>query len=190
MLSTLGLEGKFVFGYIGTFYDFEGIYDLVDVFHKLHEQEESAVLLLVGGGETERAIREKLKEHKADYIKFVGKVPHERVVDYYALMDVMVYPRKRTRVTEMTTPLKPLEAMALGRPVICSSVGGLVELVGKGNGFFFPPGNYDMLINCCRTLMHDPVMRRELGAKGKERAFTERSWDKIVKKYVSVYDSL
>ena len=190
LLSSLGLEGKFVFGYLGTFYDFEGIYSLVDAFQKLHEQEKNAALLLVGGGETEGAIRKKLKRLNANYIIFVGKIPHERVLDYYALMDVIVYPRKHTRVTEMTTPLKPLEAMALGKPVICSSVGGLVELVGKENGLFFPPGNYDILVNCCRMLMHDPVMRKELGTNGKERAINERSWDKIVKKYIRVYDSI
>jgi PEP-CTERM/exosortase A-associated glycosyltransferase len=190
LLSALGLEDKFIFGYIGTFYDFEGIYDLLDTFDKLHDQEKNAVLVLVGGGETENAIRGKLKELNVDYIKFLGKVPHEKVLDYYALMDVMIYPRKSTRVTEMTTPLKPLEAMALGKPVICSSVGGLVELVGKENGLFFPPENYDILVNCCRMLMHDPVMRKELGTNGKERAINERSWDKIVKKYVGVYDSI
>jgi glycosyltransferase involved in cell wall biosynthesis len=188
LLSALGLAGKFVFGYIGTFYDFEGVYDLVDAFHKLHEQEENAALLLVGGGETETAIKERLKKLNSDHILFVGKVPHERVFDYYTLMDAMIYPRKSTRVTEMTTPLKPLEAMAIGTPVICSSVGGLVELVGVENGLFFPPGNYDILMDCCRMLMHDPEMRKTFGINGKKRAVTERSWHEIVKKYIDVYD--
>jgi glycogen synthase len=190
LLSSFGLEDKFVFGYIGTFYDFEDISGLIDTFHKLHKMEKSAALLLVGGGETEGAIRKKLKELNADYIAFTGKIPHERVLDYYALMDAVIYPRKSTRITEMTTPLKPLEAMALGKPVICSSVGGLVELVGKENGFFFPPGNYDALVACCRMLIHDPVMRNKLAINGKERVINKRSWDEIVKRYVRVYDSI
>jgi len=190
LLSALGLEGKFVFGYLGTFYDFEGIYSLLDAFLKLHEQEKDAALLLVGGGETEGILREKLKGLNADYIVFPGKVPNEEVLDYYALMDVMIYPRKSTRITEMTTPLKPLEAMALEKPVICSSVGGLVELVGKENGLFFPPGNQDILVNCCSMLIHDPILRKKLGTNGKERAINERSWDKIVKKYIRVYDPI
>lgn len=190
LLSTLSLENRFIFGYLGTFYDFEGIYDLLDAFHKLHNQERSAALLLVGGGETEYAVRKKIKQLNADYIVFPGKVPHEKILDYYSLMDVMIYPRKSTRVTEMTTPLKPLEAMALEKPVICSSVGGLMELVGKENGLFFPPGDQNILVDCCKMLMHDPVMRKKLGTNGKVRAINKRSWDKVVKGYLRIYDSI
>ena len=118
-----------------------------------------------------------------DDIVFVGKVPHKDVLDYYGLMDVMVYPRKSMRVTELTTPLKPLEAMALGKPVICSSVGGLMELVDTGNGLFFPPGNQDALVDCCLRLLRNPVLREEIGQNGKKRVLIEKDWNKIVREY-------
>jgi PEP-CTERM/exosortase A-associated glycosyltransferase len=187
LVSRLGLEEKFVFGYIGTFYDFEGVDDLVDAFHKLHEQEENVALLLVGGGETEGAIKERLKKFNADHIIFVGKVPHEKVFDYYTLVDVMIYPRKSTRVTEMTTPLKPLEAMALGKPIICSSVGGMVELVGIDNGLYFKPGNVNELIECCMRLIRNPLLRKQIGEKGRNRALRERTWKDIINKYADIY---
>ena len=146
-------------------------------------------LVLVGGGETEARIKHQLDGLLNDDIVFVGEVPHKDVLNYYGLMDVMVYPRKSMRVTEFTTPLKPLEAMALGKPVICSSVGGLVELVGPGNGLFFPPGNRDALIDCCLSLSRNPVLREKLGKRGKKRALIERNWSKIVREYDKIYNS-
>jgi len=190
LISSLGLKNKFIFGYLGTFYDFEGICDLIDAIYRLHKQGEKVALLLVGGGETESAVQEKLDAINGDYIIFPGKIPHEEVSDYYSLMDAMIYPRKSTRITEMTTPLKPLEAMLFGKPVICSSVGGLLELVGYENALFFPPGNHDILLKCCRALIHDPIMRKKLSIKGRNRAINEKSWDTIVEKYLRIYDSI
>ena len=185
--SRLGLEGKTVFGYLGTFYDFEGVSDLIEAIVKLHKTEKDVALLLVGGGERESNIKKRLKDLDVDYIVFAGKVPHEMVVEYYNIMDVVVYPRKSTKVTELTTPLKPLEAMALGKPVVCSSVGGLVELVGSNNGLFFPPGNLDALVDRCRYLLRNPSSLKKLAKKGEKRAIKERRWDKIVKEYEEIY---
>ena len=187
LASRLGLVGKTVFGYLGTFYDFEGISDLIEAIVKLHETEKEAVLLLVGGGERESSIIKRLMDLDVDYIIFVGKVPHEMVVEYYKIMDVIVYPRKSTKVTELTTPLKPLEAMALGKPVICSAVGGLVELVGSDNGLFFTPGNLDALVDICRYFLRNFSSLKKLAKRGEERAIKERRWDRIVKEYESVY---
>jgi PEP-CTERM/exosortase A-associated glycosyltransferase len=188
LAARLGLNGKTVLGYLGTFYDFEGIDDLIRAFALLRSQEKEIALLLIGGGEMENAIRNQVEQLEDPGVVLMGKVPPETVPDYYALMDMVIYPRKRTRITEMTTPLKPLEAMALGKPVICSAVGGLKELVGPGNGLFFPPGNDQELIHCCKRLMHDPALGARLAVLGRKRALEERNWSHIVGKYLSVYD--
>ena len=190
LLRRIGLEGKTVFGYIGTFYCFEGIDDLVDAFASFHNEEKNVALVLVGGGETENRIKHQLDKLNIDDIVFVGKVPHEKVVEYYSLMDIMVYPRKSMRITELTTPLKPLEAMALGKPVVCSSVGGLIELVGADNGLFFPPGNRKILVECLKKLLHDIALREKIARNGKKRALLEKRWDIIVKSYTDIYNSI
>ena len=190
LLRKLGLEGKTVFGYIGTFFDFEGIDDLINAFVSLHNEEENVALLLVGGGETEERIKRQLDRLAICDISFVGKVPHTEILDFYGLMDVMVYPRKSMRITELTTPLKPLEAMAMGKPVVCSSVGGLMELVGADNGLFFPPGNIKLLVDCLKELLHDLALREKIARNGKRRALLEKRWDIIVKSYTDIYNAI
>lgn len=184
----LGLDSKVVFGFIGTFFDFEGIDDLVDAFRAISQRENDAALVLVGGGEREVALKEKIGKYHSNAITLVGKVPHDKILDYYDMVDVMVYPRKKTRLTELTTPLKPLEAMALGKPILCSSVGGLIELVGPQNALFFPPEEKGALLDCCMELLKDPSRRKQMGDKAFLHVLKERNWSKIVEIYHKIYD--
>jgi glycogen(starch) synthase len=69
-------------------------------------------------------------------------VPHHEVDLYYGLIDILAYPRKAMRLTELVTPLKPLEAMAQGKLVVASNVGGHRELIEDGvTGTLFPAGD-------------------------------------------------
>ena len=190
LATRMGLDGKTVLGYLGTFYDFEGIDDLIRAFDMLHKQQNNMALLLIGGGEMEQTIRAQIKRLGNPNLILLGKVSHETTADYYALMDIVVYPRKSTRITEMTTPLKPLEAMALGKPVICSAVGGLKELVGDGNALFFTAGDEAELLSCCWQLIRNPSLAKQLGKAGKRRALEERNWFNLIDKYYNVYDCL
>ena len=188
LCEKLGLQGKVIIGYIGTFFDFEGIDDLLQVMCDICGNSDNIAFLLVGGGEKEESIKKQANRNKNKNIVYVGKVPHEKIFSYYSLMDVMVYPRKSTRVTELTTPLKPLEAMGLGKPVICSSVAGLLELVGSENGLFFSPGNMEELKDCCLHLVKNSGLQKKYAKKGRDRVLRYRQWNEIVKKYIRVYD--
>ena len=157
------------------------------LFYCSMKAKKNVALLVVGGGEMEDAIRALVEKSGNSAIILAGKVSPDMVSEYYALMDMVVYPRKSTRITEMTTPLKPLEAMALGKPVICSNVGGLKELVGEGNGLFFSPGSKDQLNACIKRLMHDPGFSLCLGEAGRRRALEARSWRNLIRKYEDVY---
>ncbi|MFQ5456014.1 MAG: glycosyltransferase [Nitrospirota bacterium] len=188
LYTKLGLNNKIVIGYIGTFFDFEGIEDMIHTMDDLGEENSNVVFLLVGAGEKEKQLRETIAEKKRSNIIYIGRVPHEEVLNYYSLIDIMVYPRKSIRVTELTTPLKPLEAMVLGKPVICSSVGGLIELVGHENGLFFSPGNMKELKDCCQRLIRDSSLREKIADKARNRVLMEKQWEKIVQRYTTVYD--
>jgi len=190
LAAQLGLNDKTVIGYLGTFYDFEGIDDLIRAFGLLQKEEENVALLLIGGGEMEKSIRDQVLRLNDPRVVLLKKVPPEKTPDYYALMDILVYPRKSVRITEMTTPLKPLEAMALGKPVICSDVGGLREMVGEGNGLFFQAGNDQALVHCLKKLIRTPRMAEQLGSAGRRRAFEERSWSNLIKRYLKLYETL
>lgn len=123
-----------VIGYIGSFYDYEGVDDLIAAMPLLRRTHPQARLLLVGAGPMDarwRAAAAALAEPEA--VIFTGRVPHGEVERYYSLVDVLAYPRKAQRLTELVTPLKPLEAMAQRKLVAASSVGGHRELITHGD---------------------------------------------------------
>lgn len=178
-----------VIGFIGSFYDYEGLDDLIAAMPLLLERQPDARLLLVGGGPREAALREQAKSSPAaEAIRFIGRVPHHEVERYYALADVMAYPRKKSRLTDLVTPLKPLEAMAQGKLVAASDVGGHRELMTHGlTGTLFAP---DDPAACARALA-DLLEAREswdaLREAGREHVRKRHNWAANVRHYKDVY---
>ena len=187
----LGLTGKEIVGFIGSFYAYEGLDVLIDAVARLAATRPRLRALLVGGGPQEHALRAQVAAYGLeDRVLFAGRVPHVDVQRYYGLIDVLAYPRHRMRLTDLVTPLKPLEAMASGRVLIASDVGGHRELVRDGQtGFLFPAGDAAALATAiARTLdARDDWSRVRTGA----RRFIEqeRSWKRSVAGYVSAYES-
>ena len=139
--ARLGLGDAFTLGFIGSFYGYEGLDTLLEAMPAILEFEPGARVLLVGGGlEEERLKAQAAALGIADRVVFTGRVPHAEVTRYYSLVDLLVFPRKSIRLTETVTPLKPLEAMAQGRLLIASDVGGHRELIRDGvTGRLFRP---------------------------------------------------
>jgi PEP-CTERM/exosortase A-associated glycosyltransferase len=189
LAEDLGLTGKDIVGYIGSFYDYEGLDDLIASMSLMRGE---ARLLLVGGGPMEQALRaQAAASPAADRIHFVGRVPHEEVERYYSLVDVLAYPRKRMRLTDLVTPLKPLEAMAQGRLVAASDVGGHRELIRhEDTGTLFAA---DDPADIAKTLDRLFARRSEWAAmRARARRFVEaeRSWQKNIYRYEPVYHLL
>ena len=111
--------------------------------------------MIVGDGPAASRIRALTRELAIeDVVILTGRVPHAQVERYYALIDVLVYPRLSNRVTELVTPLKPLEAMAQGKLVIASDVGGHREMVIPGrNGVLFKAGDASSLAKAAIDLL-------------------------------------
>jgi glycogen synthase len=189
---SLGLEGADVVGFIGSFYDYEGLDDLIAAMPLLLERRPTAQLLLVGGGPCEAALKaQAAASGVADRIRFVGRVPHHEVERYYALIDLLAYPRKAMRLTQLVTPLKPLEAMAQRKLVVASDVGGHRELIEDGvTGTLFPAGDRAALA----AALADLFDRREQweARRSTARAFVERerNWAANVANYAPVYERL
>lgn len=189
---SLGLDGADVVGFIGSFYDYEGLDDLIAAMPALVERRPKARLLLVGGGPMEDALKAQAETSPAaDRIVFVGRVPHDEVERYYALIDVLAYPRKAMRLTELVTPLKPLEAMAQRKLVAASNVGGHRELIEDGvTGTLFPAGDPAALADALADLFE---RRGEWeGRRDTARAFVERerNWTSNISLYAPVYQRL
>ncbi len=187
--QRLGLEGGWVLGFIGSFYAYEGLPVLLRALRQLLAQGERVRALLVGGGRQEGELKQLAAELGiADHVVFAGRVPHGEVQRYYDLIDVLVYPRLSMRLTELVTPLKPLEAMAQGRLLIASDVGGHRELIRSGEtGMLFKAGDPVALSAAVMGLLREPARWPGLKAAARRYVETERNWKASVARYADVY---
>ncbi|MCJ2185161.1 glycosyltransferase, partial [Novosphingobium sp. 1949] len=151
-----------------------------------------ARLLLVGGGPRAEALRAQAERSPAAHaIRFVGRVPHAEVERYYALCDVMAYPRKRSRLTDLVTPLKPLEAMAQGKLVAASDVGGHRELIRDGEtGVLFAPDDPERCAQALAQLLGARDSWPHYRQAGFEHVRNRHDWAINARRYRVVYQML
>ena len=190
--ARLGLQGRTVVGYIGTFFGFEGVADLVEALARLIQQGRNDLAgLIVGTGQTYEACRELARRHGlSDRILHPGHVPAEEVERLYSVIDVLAYPRRSFRVTELVTPLKPLEAMAMEKAVIGSDVGGIRELIEDGvTGLLHRSSDITDLAAKIEKLAGDPGLRRTLGRQARAWVAERRDWKHIISQYLPVYEA-
>lgn len=187
--EQLGLSGKTVLGFIGSFYAYEGIPLLVQALPDLLVSHPDLRILLVGGGPQEANIKALIAElGLADKVIMPGRVDHSQVQDYYNLVDIFVYPRLSMRLTELVTPLKPLEAMAQGRLVIASDVGGHKELIREGEtGVLFSAGQPAALAEAVNGLLARRGEWQKMRDNGRAFVELERTWQSSVARYKTVY---
>jgi hypothetical protein len=187
--SELGLDGCTVLGFAGSFYGYEGLDLLVAATARLAARDPSIRLLLVGGGVQEANLRSQAAELGiADRVIFTGRVPHNRVQKYYELIDVLAYPRLPIRLTELVTPLKPLEAMAQGRMFVASDVGGHRELGRHGEtGCLCKGGSVEALSDAIANVLAMRDNWRAIRRQARDFVERERTWANSVSRYREVY---
>jgi glycogen(starch) synthase len=190
--DKLGLGEGPVIGFIGSFYDYEGLDDLIEAMPLLIAIHPEARLLLVGGGPCEESLRQQAAASSASAaIHFAGRVPHDEVERFYALCDIMAYPRKRSRLTELVTPLKPLEAMAQGKLVAASDVGGHRELIADGvTGTLFAPDNPAACAAALANLLRAKSAWDDRRATARIYVESRCDWSVNVQRYQDVYQTL
>lgn len=192
LAQSLGLDGKTVLGFIGSFYAYEGLSLLLEGMPAMSARLPDIRLLLVGGGKEEEALKQQARALGiADKVIFTGRVPHTEVQRYYDLIDVLVYPRLSMRLTDLVTPLKPLEAMAQGRLVIASDVGGHRELIRDGEtGCLFRAGDARHLADTVLHLLAARQLWPAVRAAARHFVEQERNWPVSVSSYRQVYLAL
>lgn len=182
-----GLSEGPVILYMGALRNYEGVDLLIEAYSKVQEHHPTAQLLIVGDGEAKERIRERVQSGGAG-MRLSPIVPHEETPWYYAAADVVAYPRLSDRATERVTPLKPLEAMAMGRAIVASDVGGLRELLGDSESArLFPAGSREALASALIELIEDDEGRRALGENARRAALQRYDWRAIVPGYVTIY---
>ncbi|MEZ4526363.1 MAG: glycosyltransferase [Desulfobacterales bacterium] len=188
-LREWGLKNRKVIGFIGSFYRYEGLDLLVDAFSQIADRHPDAVLLLVGGGEMAKELKQKAQLlHISDKVIMPGRIDHEKIAGVYALIDILAYPRHSMRLTELVTPLKPLEAMAMGKAFVASDVGGHKELIWHNQtGFLFPSGNANALAAGLDRLLSDEALRTRLQTEGFQWVREHHTWEKTTAVYPGIY---
>jgi glycogen(starch) synthase len=188
---SCGLDGKFVVGFIGSMRRLEGLSTLVQAFGMCRERDEDMRLVLVGDGPDKKDLQALVAASGIEDVVFTGNVPHQDVDSWYSVMDLVVYPRIRATINERVTPLKPLEAMALGKVCIGSDVGGLRELIANDRtGVLFPSGDAGELASVLLDLKGDVARRQRLANTALEFVRQERDWSAIIPRTVKLYERL
>ena len=192
LVAELGLAGRLVLGFIGSFYSYEGLDLLIEALPAIRDRHPAALLLLVGGGPMATALRDLVAARGlGDAVRFTGRVPHEQVHHYYDLVDFLVFPRRRMRLTELVTPLKPVEAMAEGRLVIASDVGGHRELIEDGvTGFLFHADDAAALAQRVSEAIAAEPLHHPMREAARRFVAAERVWPVSAGQYKAVYSRL
>lgn len=191
-------EGVPVIGYIGTFAQYEGLDLLVQAAAELKDRGHDFRLMLVGSenvsGGVEGPVVTEIRRIAAerdieDRVLLPGRVPHEDVPSYYSLMDITPFPRKSQPVTEMVSPMKPLEAYSMEKAVVASNVAALAEMVQhEHTGMLFEKGDVQSLADALEALLKDPEKRQRLGKAGRAWVEENRTWTTTTKIALDVFN--
>jgi glycosyltransferase involved in cell wall biosynthesis len=192
LARELGVVGKTVIGYIGSILDYEGLELLIDAAAELAAVRSDFHVLFVGdGAELEKFTERVREEGLEEVITFTGRVPHEDVERYYSLVDITPFPRLPLPVCEMVSPLKPFEAMAMGKAIIASDVAALAEIITPGvNGFLHTKGDAQSLKTELQRLLDDRDLTQRIGEQAREWVVEHRDWKSISAVVADAYAEL
>ena len=192
LAKEIGVAGRPVIGFLGSFYAYEGLDLAIDALPLIRQKIPDLVLLLVGGGPQEENLKAQAEKlGLGESVRFTGRVPHDQVQRYYDLVDVLVYPRHFMRLTDLVTPLKPLEAMAQRRVLVASDVGGHRELIDDGRtGWLFKAGDREDFARVVLDTFDKRHRWEDYRDAGREFVERERNWSASVARYEPVYERL
>ncbi len=192
LAAELGVTGKTVIGYVGSVLDYEGIELMLEAARQMARTREDFHVLIVGDGAELERFQDFVADNGLEHvITFTGRVPHEEVERYYSLIDITPFPRLPLPVCEMVSPLKPFEAMAMGKAVVASDVAALAEIVTPElNGLLHAKGSMESLLEQLTRLLDDPELRQRLGAQSRDWVVAERDWSRLAVTIADAYRDL
>nr|WP_255500740.1 glycosyltransferase family 4 protein [Caulobacter sp. 17J80-11] len=182
LARTLGFSRSFVVGYIGSVVFYEGVELIVEAVRRAREASGQDIrFLLVGDGAGMASVQRAIAAHGGErFVVATGRVPHDQVEDYYSVIDAMVLARTDLPVCQVISPLKPVEAMAMGKPLITSDVAAIKEMIdASGGGLLYPAGDAEALAGRILEMAASEPLRRELSARGRAWAIEARDWDAL-----------
>lgn len=195
LAAELGIAAnETVIGYISSFTAYEGIAYLIRAVGRLRDEGRAVRLLLVGDGverDNLEAVANEVGASRDRGVVFTGLVPHRDIERYYRTIDIFVVPRTNDRVSQLVTPLKPYEAMAMAKALVVSAVPALLEIVEDGvTGRSVPAEDADALADRLAELIDDPEARDALGRAARQWVTEHRTWSANGRRYLDFYQRL
>ena len=193
LAKKLSIKDEVIIGYVGSIVSYEGLDLLMDALRVVIDNGiTNFKMIVVGDGIFLPKVLERYEiNNLEEYVTFVGRVPHEEVESYYSLIDIAPFPRLPLPVTEMVSPLKPFEAMAMKKAVISSDVAALAEIVSDNdNGILFEKGNIEDFAEKLSLLIKDEQLRIKLGNRARDWVKSNRDWEIVCSTLVDTYDAL
>jgi glycosyltransferase involved in cell wall biosynthesis len=188
-VQTIFKNGDIVIGTVRALKEVYGIEYLIRAFHILKRDtaECSLKLLIVGGGPLEAKLKNLANELELDNsVVFTGELPHDKIVDYYNMIDIYV-----SVSNSESFGVSTIEASACEKPVVVSNVGGLPEVVEDGiTGIVVPPRDVAATAHAIEKLVLDQHLRQRMGKAGRERVKRLYDWNNNVAQMVSIYSSI
>lgn len=180
LTARLGIEGRTVIGWFGRHARHEGVTDLLRAVRLLVDRGSGreVAVLMAGDGPARRRVGELVSElGLSEVVRHLGAVPHEQVPGLLSVVDVLAVPRRPVPVGEAVPSLRPLEAMAMEKAVLVSSVAVLTDVVQDGEtGLVHEKGDVGSLADQLEQLVEDPELRARLGAAAGEWVRAGHTW--------------
>jgi glycosyltransferase involved in cell wall biosynthesis len=170
--------------YLGQYSGYKGPQVLLSALKGLGEKYECG---FYGKGPMKEDMMRFVKENGLSTVSINDEVPQSQVGELYGKYDLVVFP---SLVAEAFGRV-PVEALASGKPVCASRIGGVTDIVDEGkNGLFFAPGDYAGLRDALRKLITDPMLREEMGADGRRKVARNFTAEAVTEKVISLYKKL
>jgi len=192
LMRKLNLNGSVVLGYVSSLRKLEGLPYLIKALPHILKRADNVKILIVGKGPELHALKSLSDELRlTNKIVFTGHVPHDEIKKYYSLIDIFVIPRLNHRVCNLVTPMKPYEAMSMGKPVVVSRLPALQEMIIEDEtGLAFQAENEQDLARVCLKLINNSSFRSRLGNNAREWVIRNRGWKQLVPSYKEIYERL
>ena len=183
---TLGLHDEPVVGFVGSFKTWHGMTFLLDAVAGLIERFPRLRLLGVGDGPEREVVQQRAAEYGiADRVILPGRIPHADIPAWLGAIDISVAPYLPMKDFYFS-PLKIVESLAAGRPVIAPTLGEIGDVVAHGQtGLLYRPGDVASCQAALTTLLDNATLRRSMGAAGRQ-SVAGRDWRDVVQLSLSL----
>lgn len=181
-----------VIGFAGSLVEYEGLDLLVRASAKLSERGVKHQIAIAGSGASEAGLKKLAKSLPKSNVIFLGRLPQNQIPRLLSTFDIVACPRKSHLVTELVSPLKPLESFSAGKATLLSDVAPNVDLAGQDSGRaeLFEKDSVDSLVESLERLLGDGDRRLKLGRTARQWVSDTRSWEAIGEIFRGVYSQL